>query len=65
MWDEQTFEGWDNVFRTNVSSRERLRFSRSSERKTDNSPLLLAFFVTAAFLPLLQKYTCESGRTVL
>lgn len=36
LWDEQTFEGWDNVFRTNVSS---------------------AFFVTAAFLPLLQKYT--------
>ncbi|GAA5879754.1 hypothetical protein JCM3774_000177 [Rhodotorula dairenensis] len=36
LWEEQTFEGWDDVFRTNISS---------------------VFFTTAAFLPLLQKYT--------
>jgi NAD(P)-dependent dehydrogenase (short-subunit alcohol dehydrogenase family) len=36
LWDEQTVEGWDNVFRTNVHS---------------------IFFMTVAFLPLLQKFT--------
>ncbi|GAA5975800.1 hypothetical protein JCM10908_005284 [Rhodotorula pacifica] len=36
FWEGQSFDGWDNVFRTNVSS---------------------VFFTTAAFLPLLEKYT--------
>ncbi|KWU44198.1 short-chain dehydrogenase [Rhodotorula sp. JG-1b] len=36
FWEGQTYEGWENVFRTNVSS---------------------VFFTTAAFLPLLQRYT--------
>ncbi|BGP30548.1 hypothetical protein JCM10296v2_002303 [Rhodotorula toruloides] len=36
LWHEQTIEGWDNVFRTNVHS---------------------IFFMTVAFLPLLQKFT--------
>lgn len=36
LWDEQTVEGWDDVFRTNVHS---------------------IFYMTVAFLPLLQKFT--------
>ncbi|GAA6013617.1 hypothetical protein JCM8202_000753 [Rhodotorula sphaerocarpa] len=46
VMENETFEGWDNVWRTNVSS---------------------AWFVTVAFLPLLQKYNFggdAAGRTI-
>lgn len=69
LMKEQTFEGWNEVFQTNVSSCTSYALSRQRRGRRASSADELAlssanpgFFMSAAFLPLLAKFTSASLR---